>query len=154
MLLRCPRPSIDQTLLHLREAGLRSQECVVLWLGKRHASHIDMLCCYKPMQRAKADQFYIPPESMAALQSKLRTERLMVAAQVHSHPEEAFHSKADDTWAIIRHEGALSLVVPRFASDTFTSNFLDQTKVYRFSSRATWDEVPKLQVTEACLQII
>jgi len=36
----------------------------------------------------------------------------MVAAQVHSHPDEAFHSKGDDEWAIVRHEGALSIVVP------------------------------------------
>ena len=154
MLLRCSRTSIDQTLIHLRQAGQRNQECVVLWLGKRQASHIDLLYCYKPPQRAEADQFYIPPEGMTELQSKLRAERLMVAAQVHSHPEDAFHSKADDRWAIIRHEGALSLVVPRFASDTFINNFLDQTKVYRFSNRATWDEVPKLQVTQTCLQII
>lgn len=154
MLLKCSRVAIDQTLAHLREAGRRDQECVVLWLGKREASHIDLLHCYKPLQLAKADQFYIPPEGMAALQSKLRAERLMVAAQVHSHPEHAFHSKADDTWAIIRHEGALSLVVPRFASDTSINNFLDQTKVYRFSNRATWDEVPRPQVTQACLQII
>jgi proteasome lid subunit RPN8/RPN11 len=154
MLLKCPRTFVDQTLAHLREAGRRDQECVVLWLGKRQASHIDLLHCYKPLQLAKADQFYIPPEGMAALQSKLRAERLMVAAQVHSHPEDAFHSKADDTWAIVRHEGALSLVVPRFASDTSANNFLDQTKVYRFSDRATWDEVLRLQVTEACLQII
>jgi proteasome lid subunit RPN8/RPN11 len=154
MLLKCPRESVEQTLTHLREAGRRDQECVVLWLGKRQADHIDLLSCCKPLQFAKADQFIIPPEGMAALQSKLRADRLMVAAQVHSHPEDAFHSKADDTWAIIRHEGAISLVVPRFASDTFIDNFLDQTKVYRFSSGATWDEVPRPQVTEACLQII
>jgi proteasome lid subunit RPN8/RPN11 len=154
MLLKCPRTFIDQTLDYLRDAGRSDQECVVLWLGKRQASHIGLLHCYKPLQLAKADQFYIPPEGMAALQAKLRAERLMVAAQVHSHPEDAFHSKADDTWAIVRHEGALSLVVPRFASDTFTANFLAQTKIYRFSSQATWDEVPTPQVTEACLQII
>jgi proteasome lid subunit RPN8/RPN11 len=154
MLLKCSRASVDQTLVHLREAGQHRQECVVLWLGKRQTTHIDLLSCYRPLQLAKADQFIIPPEGMAALQSKLRAERLMVAAQVHSHPENAFHSKADDRWAIIRHEEALSLVVPRFASDTFIDNFLDQTKVYRFSSGATWDEVPRPQVTQSCLQII
>ena len=153
MLLRCSRTSVDETLNHLRDAGLHNQECVVLWLGKRASSHIDVVHCYKPLQRAKADQFHIPPDGMTALQGKLRAERLMVAAQVHSHPEEAFHSKADDKWAIIRHEGALSLVVPRFASDTFLTNFLDQTKVFHFSERATWDEVPRSRVAQECLQI-
>uniref|UniRef100_A0A973WAT3 Mov34/MPN/PAD-1 family protein n=1 Tax=Bradyrhizobium septentrionale TaxID=1404411 RepID=A0A973WAT3_9BRAD len=88
------------------------------------------------------------------LRKKLRADRLMVAAQVHSHPQEAFHSKADDTWAIVRHEGALSLVVPRFARDTSLANFVEQTKVFRFSDRATWDEVPRAQVFQECLRIL
>ena len=77
----------------------------------------------------------------------------MVAAQIHSHPHEAFHSEADDTWAIVRHEGAFSLVVPRFAADTTLDNFLDHTKVFQFSQRSTWDEVPNWQVKDKCVRI-
>jgi proteasome lid subunit RPN8/RPN11 len=154
IMLKCPSSCIESTLECLLDAGAREQECVVLWLGKRNASAFDVLRCYRPIQIAKADQFYIPPEGMTALQTEMRSERLMVAAQVHSHPGRAFHSQADDAWAIVRHEGALSLVVPRFASDTTIENFLIQTKVFQFSSRATWDEVPQFQVTKTCLQVI
>jgi hypothetical protein len=77
----------------------------------------------------------------------------MVAAQVHSHPGEAFHSKADDRWAIVRHEGALSLVVPNFALDTTVSRFLDDTKIYQFSAAAQWTEVRRDEVTQSWLQI-
>lgn len=77
----------------------------------------------------------------------------MVAAQVHSHPREAFHSKADDRWAIVRHEGALSLVVPNFAIGTMVSTFLDDTKVYRFSASAQWVEVPRPELDQSCLRI-
>jgi proteasome lid subunit RPN8/RPN11 len=153
MLLQCPDAFVESTLNFLKEAGLRRQECVVLWLGKRSSTTINIQHCYRPIQRARADQFHIPPEGMAALQAKMRADRLMVAAQVHSHPNEAFHSKADDDWAIVRHEGALSLVVPRFASDTSAVNFFQETKVYRFSNRAKWDEVLRPQVP-ACLRII
>jgi proteasome lid subunit RPN8/RPN11 len=154
MLLHCPSAAIEQTLTHLKDAGTRYQECVVLWLGKREREAVHIQRCYLPLQRAKSDQFHIPPEGMVALQSLMRSERLMVAAQVHSHPNEAFHSKADDTWAIVRHEGALSLVIPRFASDTFPQNFLLKTKTYRFSNRATWDEVAHGEQMMACLRII
>lgn len=153
MLVVCPRGAIEQTLLHLKDAGARSQECVVLWLGKREGEATHITSCYRPLQRAKMDQFHIPPEGMAALQGVMRSERLMVAAQVHSHPNLAFHSKADDTWAIVRHEGALSLVVPRFAVDTFPGNFMQQTKTYRFSGRASWDEVTSEQMA-TCLRIV
>jgi proteasome lid subunit RPN8/RPN11 len=90
---------------------------------------------------------------MAALHDELRRERLMVAAQVHSHPGEAFHSYADDRWAIVRHEGALSLVVPDFALQTQVDNFLDQTKVFRFSETAKWLETPRADIERTCLRI-
>ncbi len=149
----CSKSGIEQTLGFLKDAGRRNNECVVLWLGKREGNQIDVRECYLPIQIARVDIFRIPPDGMTALQAKLRSGRLMVAAQVHSHPREAFHSKADDEWAIIRHRGALSLVVPRFAVDTFAQNFLNQTKIYEFSERATWDEVSSAAI-ESCLKII
>jgi proteasome lid subunit RPN8/RPN11 len=154
MLVLCPKAAVEQTLVHLRDAGTRLQECVVLWLGKREGETIQIMRCYRPLQRAKTDQFHIPPEGMTALQAVMRSERLMVAAQVHSHPGLAFHSEADDAWAIVRHEGALSLVVPRFAADTIPGNFMQQTKTYRFSEHATWDEIASAELMNACLEII
>ena len=91
---------------------------------------------------------------MAALHGDLRSRRVMVAAQVHSHPRDAFHSKADDRWAIVRHEGALSLVVPNFALGTTVATFLDDTKVYRLSMSDQWVEVLKPELDRSCLRII
>lgn len=153
MIITCPQSAIDASLDRLREAGELGKECVVLWLGKRRATEIAVVDSYLPLQEAEVDYFRIPPEGMAALHAKLRAERLMVAAQIHSHPRDAFHSEADDDWAIIRHQGALSLVVPRFAVDTFAHNFLQQTKIYRFSEKATWDIVPDTLVATECLRI-
>jgi proteasome lid subunit RPN8/RPN11 len=137
---------------HLQEAGSRRCECVVLWLGRRDADRIVIQDAYRPLHTAKVDMFYIPPEGMASLHTEMRQRRLMVAAQVHSHPGRAFHSEADDRWAIVRHEGALSLVLPGFAIRSTTSNFMSEVKVYRFSSQAEWLEVPTLEVDQ-CLRI-
>lgn len=146
MIVKCPLALLDKTLLQLRAAGQRRQECIMLWLGRRNGDSIDVVDAYRPEQNAREDMFHIPRTSMNALYSELRQRRLMVAAQVHSHPKEAFHSRADDQWAIIRHRGALSLVVPYFASETFASNFLDHTKVFQFSDNAKWAEVPKKDI--------
>lgn len=154
MLLTCPISVVATTLTHLRASGARECECVVLWLGCRtNDSHIVVEHAYRPLHRARADVFHIPPEGMAALHAELRRGRLMVAAQVHSHPLEAFHSIADDRWAVIRHEGALSIVVPNFAAHTRAENFLEQTKVFRFSNAAEWLEVPRAEVERSCLCI-
>lgn len=154
MRMLCPTAVIDTTLARLREAGGSRRECVMLWLGRRDGEVIRVADAYRPMQNAQSDMFHIPRAGMAALHEELRRQRLMVAAQVHSHPFEAFHSKADDRWAIVRHEGALSLVVPYFASGTTLSNFLQQTKVFQFSAAAQWVEVPQVEVPRSWLQIL
>jgi proteasome lid subunit RPN8/RPN11 len=141
------------TLRELREAGTRRCECIVLWLGRPADGVIRVEEAYVPLHEAREDMFHIPPASMATLHAHLRKHRLMVAAQVHSHPREAFHSLADDRWAIIRHEGALSLVLPYFAASTTPLNFHDEVKVYRFSDAAEWVEVARTEVEPLCLQL-
>lgn len=153
MLINCPEDVVNTTLAHLRESGARQCECVMVWLGRRREKEIIVEQAYRPLHQAKADMFHIPREGMAALQAELRERRLMVAAQVHSHPHEAFHSYADDRWAIVRHEGALSLVVPDFATYTHLDNFLAHTKVFRYSVDAEWVEVPRAMVSQTCLRI-
>ena len=146
MIVTCSFTLVEKTLSQLRDAGHRRCECVMLWLGRRNGDHIDVVDVYRPEQVAREDMFQIPLASMNVLYAELRKRRLMVAAQVHSHPLEAFHSRADDRWAIIRHEGALSLVVPYFANDTTAANFLGRTKTFQFSDEARWTEVPREDV--------
>lgn len=153
MRVDCPSEVVDATLAHLREAGSRRCECVVLWLARRSGTELAVQYAYRPNQHAEADMFHIPRESMAALHAELRAKRLMVAAQVHSHPQDAFHSRADDRWAIVRHEGALSLVVPDFAKHTRTDTFLDETKIFRFSDSAKWLEVSRAEAEREYLCI-
>lgn len=152
-LVTCATTHVATTLSHLRVAGARHHECVVLWLGCPSKRGIEVVDVYRPQQRAAKDMFHIPPAGMAALRTTLRRDRVMVAAQVHSHPHEAFHSLADDQWAIVRHVGALSLVVPEFAAHTQVDTFLKQTKIFRFASSAQWREVPVTEVESTCLRL-
>lgn len=136
--------SLGETLDRLRDSSDR--ERVVLWLGREHGEEVRVHEVNVPIQEAEADYFRIPQEGMRALFSHLRSRRLMVAAQVHTHPEEAFHSPADDRWAIVRHRGALSLVVPRFCQDTTVTSFVRAAKVYQLTP---WDEFVEALATSA-----
>ena len=92
--------------------------------------------------------FRIPPDSMKAVLSEISSKRLMIAAQVHSHPFGAFHSKTDDAWAIARHVGALSLVVPDFALKTSSVNFMEDAKLFRLTPENRWREVPNGEIEQ------
>jgi proteasome lid subunit RPN8/RPN11 len=129
---------VEQTFAVLQEGGTRRCETVVFWLGK--GSTVDEV--YRPEQSVSIDYFHLPSESMRSLMNYLKRDRRRILAQVHSHPGDAFHSKADDDWAVIRHEGALSLVLPRFASTAMLHNFSEQTATFSLSPDDKWLEVP------------
>ena len=153
MRIDCPSDVIHTTLELLRKAGRDGHEGIVLWLGHRVDDHIPVTDAYQPLHTSKADMFHITPAGMNALHNELRPRRLMVAAQVHTHPGRAYHSEADDRWAIVRHVGALSLVLPHFAFDTTVEAFLKTAKVYRFSENGSWLLVPQNNLNELCLTI-
>ena len=132
---------IKDTLTQLAHHGQGRKEAVVLWLAKKVAGQAVVQRVYLPLQESGPAFFHIPPRGMQLLFDELRPARLMVAAQVHTHPQEAFHSAADDHWAVLRHVGALSLVLPYFARQTTPSNFVDQTKVFSLSQQDEWDEI-------------
>ena len=130
---------IAKTIELLREAG--RQECILLWLGRRGQGLQRIIDVYKPLQEADRDYFEIPRQGMALLMERLRTQGLYVVSQVHTHPELAFHSRADDKWAIVRHAGALSIVLPFFAESTTVEKFLQEAAVFQLDSHNRWNEV-------------
>lgn len=138
--------NIKKTLTALQNKGKAESECVVLWLGKHTNDGIRVETVWEPEQHAGSDFFEIPENSMEDLFKELRSRRLMIAAQVHSHPRLAFHSWADDKWAIVRHAGALSLVLPHFALRTRQETFIKDAAVFVLSPQNQWQEVPKKQI--------
>lgn len=132
---------IAATLRHFHAAAELESECVVLFLGRRVGDQIIVAEAWRPEQTAGEGFFEIPSVSMETLFARLRAGRLMIAAQIHTHPHEAFHSIADDRWAVVRHEGALSLVLPWFARQTNLETFLRDVVTFRLSALDEWEEV-------------
>lgn len=129
---------IRRTISELAAAGKRNCEYVVLWVGKREGQRIEIIDFLVPEQIVRADAFRIPRQGMNQIFAHLRETRGFLAAQVHSHPELAFHSSADDEWAIVRHVGALSIVVPYFGDGITRESFSDMTALYRLDSQNRW----------------
>jgi len=142
MAVVCSAAVLAETLDRLRVGGGRGEERAVLWLAhSASASPTPVLQVYEPEQAAAEDYFHFRPASMRTLMGHLRAHRLKVVAQVHTHPDRAFHSEADDKWAVVRHRGALSLVLPRFAATATPDNFLEKAMVYELSDAGLWEHV-------------
>jgi len=137
---------IGETISLLRAAGRR--ECVLLWLGRREAGVQRIGDVYRPLQQNAIDYFEVPRPGMAALMERLRTQGLYVVSQVHTHPSEAFHSPTDDRWAIVRHVGALSIVLPYFAESTTIENFLERAAIYQLDASNAWNGLDPERVAD------
>jgi proteasome lid subunit RPN8/RPN11 len=135
--LSIPAELVAKTIEVLQDGGKQECETVVFWLGKGDV--VDEV--YRPQQSVSVDYFHLPSSSMRSLMDYLKKDRRRILAQVHSHPGQAFHSKADDEWAVIRHQGALSLVLPRFARTTTLQDFLEEAATFTLSAEDKWLEV-------------
>lgn len=117
------------------------KERVILWLGQKVDGVYVVQEVFTPIQLTEADYFRIPVEGMDQLMSKLKSSRRMLVAQVHTHPFEAFHSRADDEWAIVRHVGAYSLVLPFFCSTTNMDTFISNVASFTLTEDNNWVSV-------------
>lgn len=138
--IQIPRSVIIATLASLHDGGRRGCESVALWLGKREKMRISISEAYVPEHHASEDYFEMPRTSIAALFDRLRATQTFVAAQVHTHPRDAFHSSADDRWAIVRHVGAVSVVLPDFGLRTTVESFVFDSKVFVLSHENAWEQ--------------
>ncbi len=134
-----PQSIVAETIKELSLNGLADTERFLLWLGDGEERVIREV--FVPPYEASSDYFRISEQNMGAIFRKLRASELSILAQVHSHPMEAFHSYADDTWAIVRHIGALSIVLPYFAKNTNEHNFITKAAVFELSNDNRWREV-------------
>ncbi len=62
----------------------------------------------------------------------------LLAGQIHGHPGRAYHSGADDTLALVRLPGGLSIVVPDFAAGRADPR---RWSVHRLSGDGEWAPV-------------
>lgn len=143
--------TVVHTITRIRQRGVSGAEGVMLWLGRRGGLDANVSEAYEPIYRSKADQFIVPPAGMSALMDRICATGHAVVAQVHSHPQQAFHSKADETWALVKHVGAYSIVLPWFCAHTTTACFWQQAAVFVMQPNGRWLELSGTDKERSCL---
>jgi hypothetical protein len=89
----------------------------------------------------------IDGEAIFALNRECFDADELLAGQIHAHPDQAYHSDADDELALIRLPGGLSIVVPHFASGPLRPR---RWSVNRLGEDGMWKRRPrrvKLELT-------
>ena len=111
--------TLGETYEHLRNLGSRGLEGVALWAGRQSGDKFDVLSTIIPRQTSLRTpdglMYVVGEDELHRINVFLYHERMTLVSQIHSHPQEAFHSPTDDEYPIVATLGGLSIVVPDFA---------------------------------------
>ncbi len=127
-----PEDLVQQAHLHLQRVGKLGYEGVALWAGKRDrevffVTHT-IIPAQTPLRLPSGVCYFVDATELHRLNVWLYKQQLTLIAQLHSHPEEAYHSSTDDAFPIVTTVGSFSLVIPNFAQHAF---ILEACAIYR-----------------------
>lgn len=127
-----PTTVVKQTEETLRSAGAEGYEIFVLWSGRANGRVFSVRTAHVPKQRSYRLKnglcVRVDGAELHRLNVWLYESGEILAAQVHAHPDEAYHSETDDTYPIVAALGGLSIVAAEFCR---AGLFIPSTVIYR-----------------------
>lgn len=141
-----PNILLEETFGYLRDCGCGRRECQSLWLSSWEVPETITRVVH-PKHRAHAGGYVVDDAWLNMFWMELGALNMGVRVQIHTHPNEAFHSMSDDAFPIIHRVGFLSLVIPNFAIGPVGFNDAYLTEI---QGDGSWKEVPvtsRLRVT-------
>ncbi|MHB1863806.1 MAG: MPN domain-containing protein [Gemmatimonadaceae bacterium] len=137
-----PCDVLTETIRFLRRVGAEGYEGFVLWSGRQEEDRrFAIRSAMIPKQRAsKTDNGLLVTVDGAALFDINRTAHErgeILAAQVHSHPTDAYHSSTDDAYPLVTIVGGMSIVIPDFARHA--PRDIERWAWFRLSNASTWE---------------
>jgi len=147
LIFRIPTGVVKATLDFLRFKGERRQEGVVLWPGAIHGGNCQIAEALIPVQVTGRRFYEIPDAEVFRIIQWVSSRKLVIPIQVHSHEEDAFHSRADDEYAFVQHDNAISTVVP-FFGEIENGTFLTASRFYRLSQAGEWLGIEQREVSQ------
>lgn len=142
------KTQIEYVYQHLRRAGDKELEGVALWAGVYNSqTEFEIKTTIIPAQKAYSQEsglhYEVGEEELHRINVWLYENKMTLICQIHSHPNEAYHSEMDDAYPIMAKMGGISIVVPDFAFQPFR---LGDWAVYRLYPQNGWIELNSTEI--------
>ena len=142
--IRVPLDIARHTHAFLQERGVDRLEAVGFWAGIQQDSVFEVCATVIPDQHAQSSKagaaVVIGGAALFDLNVALHRKGWTLVAQIHSHPQRAYHSETDDMYSVVTRVGAISIVVPDFAVGPLDSS---TWAVYRLDENAQWRQLTR-----------
>ena len=110
---------VEHTSRALRKAGTEGYELFVLWTGVPNGEVFDVRTSHVPRQTSHKTKHgllvRVEGQALHDLNMWMYEHGETLGAQIHAHPDGAYHSSTDDKHPIVTCLGGLSLVAADFA---------------------------------------
>lgn len=137
-----PLHCIEEAYAHMRKVGNHRLEGVALFAGRELDDVFKIETTIVPKQQSMQLEsgllYAVDSDELHRINVWLYENKMSLAAQIHSHPTDAYHSDTDDAFPIVATVGGLSIVVPDFARGPIE---IESWAVYRLSREASWIEL-------------
>ena len=132
---------MDDTISFLRQVGSNGLEGFVIWGGQLISeTHLEFQRTYIPKQKGLVTEsgllVLVDGDALFEVNREAHELHHILAAQVHTHPTEAYHSDTDDHYPLVTLKGALSIVIPDFAKHA--PNDFQRWAWYRLKDYGIW----------------
>lgn len=128
--IQIPKGILEYTFNILRKYGEKKLESHVIWVGKDDTDVFHVIDVWFPKQYNSPISYKVPEKEIHRINVKLNELKLTAIAQVHTHPNFAFHSFTDDYWPTLVLPGSFSVVIPNYGY--IEENNLNDWAIYRF----------------------
>lgn len=133
---------VAHTAQALQEAGAEGYELFVLWTGVPSGDVFEVRASHVPRQTSHKTKHgllvRVEGQALHELNMWMYEHGETLGAQIHAHPDDAYHSSTDDQHPIVTCLGGLSLVAAEFARAGILA---PSSAAYRLSTSG-WDRVP------------
>lgn len=138
---RVPARIVGETETALRASGARRLEVFVLWSGVANGRLFEVRTAHVPRQTSFRLELglcvRVEGDELHRLNRWLFDAGERLAAQLHAHPTDAYHSATDDAFPIVTALGGLSIVAPNFGREGILGA---GTRAYRLGATG-WREL-------------
>lgn len=149
-----PKKVLADTRTLLGPSSRKQLEGVVVWWGRVvPGDRAIVATAYRPRQLAYRSvdglSVEVPQESISEMIDVLPAG-MSVLVRLHTHGGRAYHSALDDRNMLIAHEGAISVVIPRFAA---ASVDLRRCSVNMLTHSHGWAELSRREVARRFMTV-
>ena len=131
--IELPISILEETLRIFRKFGKINLEAFALWIGEEFDTTFKIKEVWSPSQENTMTSYFISEIEVHRINVELNKLQYSAIAQLHTHPENAFHSLIDDEHPILMLPGSFSIVIPNFGN--ISSCTTEKWAVYRLIDR-------------------